>query len=178
MVSRLRTRLTAAILLTALNGFTQDAKSGAATYGSDTYESGGAALTALERRGRDTWYFWTGGDQRLWRKLAIVTNGVTDLLLYVDSRRNGHRFRDLGVITQPGCRAADQPDEFGLWFDNCASENLADIPGQPTGILGLRKFPNPEFDKTKWSIEKYRQNPKKSNRRTLSAWPAASVTTL
>jgi mono/diheme cytochrome c family protein len=160
MVSRLWIKLTAAILLTALNGSTQDAKSNAGTYGSDTYESGGAALTPLERRGRDTWYFWTGGDQRLWRKLAIVTNGVTDLLLYVDSRRNGHRFRDLGVITQPGCRAAAQADEFGLWFDDCQSENLADIPGQATGILGLRKFPNPEFDKAKWSIEKYRQNPK------------------
>src|SRR4051794_38427745 len=75
------------------------------SYG-DTYASGGANLTPLEQRGRETWYFWTGGGQNLWRQIAIVTKGATDLLLYVDSRRNGTRFRDLGVITQPGCRTA------------------------------------------------------------------------
>src|SRR4051812_7922075 len=116
------------------------------SYG-DTYASGGANLTPLEQRGRETWYFWTGGGQNLWRQIAIVTNGATDLLLYVDSRRNGTRFRDLGVITQPGCRKAAAPDEYGLWFDDCDSENLADFPGQATGVLGLRKFPNPAFEK-------------------------------
>ena len=126
----------------------------------DTYQSGGANLTPLEKRGRDTWYFWTAGDQRLWRKIAIITDGVTDLVQYVDSRRNGSRFRDLGAITEPGCRPAAKPDEYGLWFDECDSENLADIPGEPTGVLGLRKFPNPDFEKSKWSLEKYLQNAK------------------
>ena len=126
----------------------------------DTYGAGGVNLTPLENRGRDTWYLWTGGDQRLWRKIAILTNGVTDLLQYVDSRRNGSRFRDLGVLTEPGCRPAAKPDEYGLWLDDCESENVADIPGQPSGVLGLRRFPNPDFDKSKWSLEKYLRNVK------------------
>jgi hypothetical protein len=126
----------------------------------DTYQSGAANLSPLEKRGRDTWYLWTAGDQRLWRKIAMITNGVTDLLQYVDSRRNGSRFRDLGVITEPGCKPASKPDEFGLWFDECESEYVADIPGQPSGVLGLRKFPNPDFDKSKWSLNKYLQNAK------------------
>ena len=126
----------------------------------DTYQYGAANLTPLERKGRDTWYLWTGGGQHLWRQIAILTDGVTDLLQYVDSRRNGHRFRDLGVITEPGCQAASGPDEYGLWMDQCQSEGVADVPGEPSGILGLRKFPNPNFDKAKWSLEKYLQNPK------------------
>jgi|SRR5579863_88438 hypothetical protein len=129
-------------------------------YDADTYYAGGANLTPQEQQGRNTWYFWTAGDQQLWRQIAIITNGVTDLLQYVDSRRNGSRFRDLGVITEPGCQAAKGPDEYGLWFDDCPSENVTDIPGVATGVMGLRKFPNPKFDKSKWSVEKYLQNPK------------------
>ena len=143
----------AAGLLLAAGAFPQNPPQYDSNY--DTYAYYGRNLTPLEQRGRDTWYFWTGGGQRLWRKIAIITNGATDLLQYVDSRRNGSRFRDLGVITQPGCRKATGPDEYGLWFDVCESENLTDIPGQATGVLGLRKFPNPDFDKSKWSIEKY-----------------------
>lgn len=126
----------------------------------DTYQAGGAKLTPLERRGRDTWYFWTAGDQRFWRKATLITNGDADLLLYVDSRRNGSRFRDLGVITEPGCRKATHPDEYGLWFDQCESENVSDIPGEATGVMGLRKFPNPDFDKAKWSVDQYLKDPK------------------
>src|SRR5882757_290217 len=80
----------------------------------DTYDYAGSKLTPRERKGRDTWYLWAAGDQRLWRQIAIITNGATDLLQYVDSRRNGTRFRDLGVITEPGCTKATGPDEYGL----------------------------------------------------------------
>src|SRR5882672_6460730 len=149
-----------AMFLLSLPGSSQNQPQQPNTSYYDSYDAGGANLSPLERRGRETWYFWTGGGQRFWRKIAIITDGATDLLQYVDSRRNGTRFRDLGVITQPGCRKAAAPDEYGLWFDDCQSENLPDIPGQPTGILGLRKFPNPDFDKAKWSIDKYLQNPK------------------
>jgi hypothetical protein len=148
------------IFLLSLPGSSQNQPSQASTNYYDTYDADGANLSLLERRGRETWYFWTGGGQRFWRKITIVTDGATDLLRYVDSRRNGSRFRDLGVITQPGCRKASRPDEYGLWFDDCESEKLPDIPGQPSGILGLRKFPNPDFDKAKWSIEKYLENAK------------------
>ncbi len=149
-----------AMLFVSGSGSSQDQPPRANAGYQDSYDTGGANLTPLERRGRETWYFWTGGGQRFWRKSTIFTDGASDLLQYVDSRRNGTRFRDLGVITQPGCQKATAPDEYGLWFDRCENENLADIPGQATGVLGLRKFPNPDFDKAKWSIEKYLENPK------------------
>jgi hypothetical protein len=190
----------AAMFLLSLPGSSQDQPKPANPNYDDTYGSSGTNLSPLERKGRDTWYFWTGGGQRFWRKIATVTDGANDLLQYVDSRRNGTRFRDLGAITQPGCRKATAADEYGLWFDDCDSENLQDIPGQPTGVLGLRKFPNPDFDKAKWSLDKYLQNPafansriptsikqsgpstsickipRTSNRHSSSEWPAAIAT--
>lgn len=152
--------LVPAALVIALYLAVQEARSQGTNYQYDDYQSGGANLTPEERQGRDTWYFWTAGDQRLWRQIAIITNGATDLLQYVDSRRSGRRFQDLGVISQPGCRKAAEPDGYGFWFDDCEKENVPDIPGEPTGVMGLRKFNNPSFDRSKWSIEKYLKNPK------------------
>jgi hypothetical protein len=60
-------------------------------------------FTAEQREGRDTWYFWTGGSERFWVDMARVTDGNVNLLNYLDSRRHGRRFRELGAITQPGC---------------------------------------------------------------------------
>ena len=54
---------------------------------SDTYEYGSTHLTPLEREGRNTWYFWTGGGEKFWRQVAGITHGITDFLQYVDSRR-------------------------------------------------------------------------------------------
>ena len=42
--------------------------------------------------------------------MAELTEGNVDLLNYVDSRRHGRRFRELGAVTQPGCQAATRPD--------------------------------------------------------------------
>ena len=120
----------------------------------------GSTLTPLEARGRDTWYFWTGGNQRFFREVAIISEGYFDLLQVIDSRRYGQRFRTLGMMTAPGCTPASQPDEYGLWLDNCEPDNVPDMPGAPTGVVGLRKFPNPNFDRSKWSVEKYMDHPK------------------
>jgi len=122
----------------------------------DTYESGYAAYTDQERLGRDTWYFWTGGDERFWRRMAALTNGDVDLLMYVDSRRHAHRFEELGVINYPACRAATAADQYGLWMDDCSdAEQIPQIPGKPVGIVGLRRFDNPAFDPAKWSLDAY-----------------------
>jgi hypothetical protein len=120
----------------------------------------GSTLTPLEARGRDTWYFWTGGNQRFFRQVAIISDGYFDLLQVIDSRRYGQRFRTLGMMTAPGCTPATQPDEYGLWLDICEPDNIPDMPGAPTGVVGLRKFPNPNFDRSKWSVEKYMDHPK------------------
>lgn len=133
---------------------------GSQVYTDDDYGYGGRGLTDLERKGRDTWYFWTGGNEKFWVKMAELTDGNVDLLYYIDSRRNGQRFRQLGAITQPGCVPATAPDEYGLWMDKCDQPPVPDVPGEPTGVIGLRKFPNPKFDKAKWNAEQYFKHPK------------------
>ena len=88
-----------------------------------------------------------------------MTDGNVNLLNYVDSRRHGRRFRELGAITQPGCEAATGPDQYGLWLDRCDQPPVPGVPGDASGIVGLRKFPNPRFDAAKWDAAKYLQHP-------------------
>ena len=85
----------------------------------DDYGYEGRNLTPAQREGRDTWYFWTGGNEQFWVEMARITDGNVNLLNYVDGRRHGRRFRELGAITQPGCEAATAPDQYGLWMDRC-----------------------------------------------------------
>jgi hypothetical protein len=107
--------------------------------GKDTYEYDNQQLTDEQRLGRDTWYFWTAGDQKFWRKMAAITGGNVDLLMYVDSRNHDTRFERLGVINYPKCKAALEPDRYGLWMDDCSeAEQIPQIPGTPAGIVGLR----------------------------------------
>jgi hypothetical protein len=131
-----------------------------ADVGADSSSGYRSTLSALEARGRDTWYFWTAGNQHFFRRVAVESDGYFDLLQVVDSRRFGQRFRTLGVMTDPGCTPASEPDRYGLWLDECAPDNLPDIPGLPTGIIGLRRFENPAFDSSKWSLERYLEHPR------------------
>ncbi len=125
----------------------------------DNYEYGGAGLSTQEREGRNTWYFWTGGGEKFWRQTAQITHGITDLLQYVDSRRRPERFKTLGVLNDPDCTQATAPDEFGLWMDVCKTVDVPGIPSQSSGIVGLRKFKNPKFDKFTWDVKKYLADP-------------------
>jgi hypothetical protein len=79
------------------------------------YQTNYAHLTDLQRQGRDTWYFWTGGDrdpsganivgdQALWRHIAVETHGQFDLVQAIDSRYRGERFKRFGVISDPDCK--------------------------------------------------------------------------
>ncbi len=106
--------------------------------------------------------------------------------LYGYGRRN--RFEYLGLINEPCFREATEPDpsHFGLWLDqrdkSCAPDPFADatrypgtkigargttVPvgsyyGEPTGIVGLRLFPNPDFDeraRQRWNAERYYNDP-------------------
>ena len=107
------------------------------------YGYAGRYLTDAQRAGRDTWYFWTGGNEKFWMRMAELTEGNVNLLAYVDSRLHGRRFATLGAITQPGCRPAAAADEYGLWMDQCEQPPVPTVPGDPSGIVGLRRFPNP-----------------------------------
>ena len=100
-----------------------------------------------------------------------------------------NRFRILGLVNEPCYRKATEPDpnRYGLWLDvrdpKCPPDPFADdkkypgvvigargksMPvgsyyGEPTGIVGLRLFPNPDFDadaRKKWDSERYYRDPK------------------
>ncbi len=118
-------------------------------------------LTEAEKRGFQTWYFWTGGNEKFFRQLAKITHGDADFLSLLDARpdsdaidefnhyQRNERFKKIGVINDPGCSAATQADEYGLWLDRC------DKDPNSVGIMGARKFPNPNFDPEKWDVAQY-----------------------
>jgi hypothetical protein len=133
----------------------------AKAYDDSDYGYGKGYLTDVQREGRDTWYFWTGGNENFWVKMAEITEGNVNLLAYVDSRMHGRRFATLGAVTQPGCRAATKPDQYGLWMDECDQPAVPNVPGAPSGIVGLRRFPNPNFNAAAWNAEEYFKHPGK-----------------
>jgi mono/diheme cytochrome c family protein len=106
--------------------------------------------------------------------------------LYGYGRKN--RFAYLGLVNEPCFTEATGPDprHFGLWIDqrdpSCPPDPFADpvrypgikigsrgttVPvgsyyGEPTGIVGLRLFPNPAFDekaRLHWDADKFYRDP-------------------
>lgn len=174
----------------------------------DQTASGVVALTPDEIKGRNSWLVWSGGNDRLWDKLSLLTWGHLDFLKILSSGSGvkvsrDERWAKLGVINEPCFEQATgpDPDRFGLWLDKRAPtsadcppdpfENEAkyggvkigsrgkplplrpDLPkdgkmpvgsfyGYATGIVGLRLFPNPDFDEAAakhWDAQKYYNDP-------------------
>ena len=98
------------------------------------------------------------------------------------------RWKHLGLVNEPCFKEPTGPDpnRFGLWLDvrdaSCPEDPFAKpdkypgvrigargktVPvgsyyGEPTGIVGLRLFPNPDFDEKaskRWDSEKYYNDP-------------------
>jgi hypothetical protein len=127
---------------------------------------GGIALGPDEIKGRNTWNLWTGGNEQFWDRMARESYGLIDLLKTIDSRKRSERFADMGLINQPGYRRASKPDDYGLWIDEAVEPEPGEIDpavyGRPTGILGFRLFPNPDFDaaaRKKWDANRYYNDP-------------------
>jgi hypothetical protein len=107
-----------------------------------------------------------------------------------------NRWKYLGLVNEPGFEKATGPDSnrFGLWFDKRSAgaphdpfENEQKYPGSKvgargknmpvgsyygwgTGIIGLRLFPNPDFDEAaakKWDAERYYTDPDYYNSKDL-----------
>jgi hypothetical protein len=123
---------------------------------------GGIELTEEEIKGRNTWNLWCGGNEQFWERISRESFGLMDLLKTIDSRNRPTRFKEMGLINQPGFQPASKPDEFGVWLDEAViPEDPAIDPkvyGRPTGIMGFRLFPNPAFDdraKKKWDGERF-----------------------
>ena len=73
---------------------------------------GGIALTPNEIMGRNTWNLWSGGNEHFWDHVARDSFGLMDLLKTLDNRKypRGERFKTLGLVNEPGFRAATKPE--------------------------------------------------------------------
>jgi cytochrome c5 len=126
---------------------------------------GGIALTPDEARGRNTWMVWTAGNEAFWDYMANHSFGSFDLLKVLDSRGRGRRFHGYGLMNDPGFRQAGRTDAFGLWLDErTAPPEPFDetIYGRPSGIVGLRLYPNPDFDsgaRRHWNAKRFYEDP-------------------
>ncbi len=133
---------------------------------------GGLALTPEAIQGRNTWILWTGGSQVFIDWLAREGYGISDTLRMLDSRLRSRRFGEFGLVNEPGFAAATEPDEHGLWLDvpadgaergrvdaAIAAEGIDPrVYGRSTGVMGLRLFPNPEWDdeaRRRWDPERF-----------------------
>ena len=138
----------------------------------------GVPLTANEARGRNTWLIWTAGNEVFWDYLARRSFGAFDLLKVLDSRNRARRFSYYGLMNEPGFKPAGAPDQFGLWLDSpdgtrdpyyaptygeaFSKQAFLRTYGRATGIVGLRLYPNPDFDKAarrRWDAQRFYNDP-------------------
>ena len=129
---------------------------------------GGLQLSPEEITGRNTWILWSAGNEHFWNTVAQDSFGLMDLLKTLDNRKyaRGERFKTLGLINEPGFRAATKPDEFGLLLDEQVEPEPAGIDekiyGKASGVIGFRLFPNPEFNeeaRRKWDGQRFMSDP-------------------
>jgi hypothetical protein len=126
-------------------------------------------LSNDDLKGRIVWNLWSGDNGGFWDYLATHAFGTADLLRVVISPRN-QRFETYGLFNQPGYKRPAQPDQYGLLIDvpreakyDFDSKIDLDTYGRSSGIMGLRLFPNPNFDakaKANWDANRYQNDPK------------------
>src|SRR5579871_4875405 len=144
-----------------------------------------------EIKGRNMWIVWTGGNDRLFDLLKTISSYPGRL-----KARRANRWEYLGLVNEPCFQEATGPNpkRFGLRLDtrdpNCPADPFEDekkypgvkigargknIPvgsyyGYATGIVGLRLFPNPDFDEAaqkNWDAERYYTDPNYYNDKKL-----------
>jgi hypothetical protein len=151
-------------------------------------------------RGQNTWMLWGEGNETFWGWLQERGYGLADFLILLDSRQRDHRFRDSGLMNQPGMKKQTDRGKriLGLYLDQADGDQirlkqppegefdrngkpllhppqappghpqlifkpgdkqlydqvLASLPkdgidyniyGYPSGVVGLRLMPNPDF---------------------------------
>lgn len=85
-------------------------------------------------RGRNTWLVWGGGNETFWGWLQEQGYATTDLMVLLDSRERGNRFKWAGLINQPGLERSTQPF-LGLYLDQAKSNGSA-VLRPPQGPRG------------------------------------------
>src|ERR1700719_949006 len=137
---------------------------------------GGIALTPDEIMGRNTWNLWSAGNDHFWNNVAQDSFGLLDVLKTLDNRKykRGERFKTLGLVNEPGFQAPTKADKFGLWLDEQVVPEPAGIDekiyGKPSGVLGFRLFPNPEFNaeaRKNWDGNRFVSDPAYYNNNKL-----------
>ena len=137
---------------------------------------GGIALSPEEIMGRNTWNLWSAGNDHFWNNVAQDSFGLLDVLKTLDNRKykRGERFKTLGLVNEPGFQAPTKADEFGLWLDEQVVPEPAGIDekiyGKPSGVLGFRLFPNPEFNaeaRKNWDGNRFVSDPAYYNNNKL-----------
>ncbi len=127
---------------------------------------GGIELSTDEIKGRNTWNLWCGGNEQFWDRMAREGYGLFDLLKTLDSRKRSTRFKELGLINQPGFKQASKPNKYGLWIDESVEPEPGNVDpkvyGYPSGVMGFRLFENPDFNGEavrKWDENRYYNDP-------------------
>jgi hypothetical protein len=137
---------------------------------------GGIQLSLEEIMGRNAWILWSAGNDHFWNEAAQDSFGLVDLLKMLDNRKypRSQRFNILGLINEPGFQAPAKADELGLMLDEQTAPEPAGIDekvyGKPSGVIGFRLFPNPEFNeeaRRKWDGNRFLNDPSYYNDRRL-----------
>jgi hypothetical protein len=111
---------------------------------------GGIAFNSEERKGRNNWIVWTGGNDRFWDVISAKSAGNLDFLKTISSRpglpaSRDNRWNYLGLVNEPCYEKATGPDQdrYGLWLDKRKAEcgpdpfeNEKNYPGVKIGARG------------------------------------------
>jgi cytochrome c5 len=97
-----------------------------------------------ERKGLAAWHLFGAYRGKFLRRTQLETSNASNMLRVLDSRSRGERFQRTGLVNDPDCRRRSEPDEFGLYLDDCPRDPYS------SGAVGLRLRPNPDFDMDAW----------------------------
>jgi hypothetical protein len=110
---------------------------------------GGIALSSEERKGRNNWIVWTGGNDRFWDVISTKSAGNLDFLKTISSwpdlpATRDNRWSYLGLVNEPCYEKATGPDpeRYGLWLDKrkaeCGPDPFEDENNYPGVKIGAR----------------------------------------
>jgi len=136
-------------------------------------------LSASGVKGRNAWVMWTAGNEAWWDWLSRYGYGTIDLLRLIDHTDRDTRFARTGLMNEPNTRPpeGDETDKtHGVRYARPITEGPPErihverrtaggrtppdpkVYGYPTGVVGLRLFPNPEFEKSAAAQKRWKDN--------------------
>lgn len=88
--------------------------------------------------GQNTWMLWGEGNEAFWGWVQENGYGIADFLVLLNSKNRAHRFRDGGLINQPGMVERDTPlAGLGLYIDGPDGDKITmHAPANDVGADG------------------------------------------